>query len=95
MRVYNTGSGIMFCKKYPEAERVYENVNEKFKKIREFTFEQPANIAATITKLQMRSGKVSTPDEITKRLYTPSPTAFKKTRIIEKYKDLFAFDTEA
>jgi hypothetical protein len=87
--IFKTRSGNMYCKKHPEAEELYNQVNERFKRIREFTFENSDKVSTAISKLQEKHSKPATANDLVKRLYTPSPKFSKQSFMSEKYKILF------
>ena len=84
--IYKTKSGNMYCKKYTNTEKIYDNVNDKFRKIREFKFENSEKVNSVLSKLQTKYGKTG---DFVKRLYTPSPKTSKGMEITEKYRILF------
>lgn len=87
--IFKTKSGNMYCPRSVDTEKMYEQVNERFRKIREFKFENSEEVNGIMDKLHMKYGKRADANEVIKRLYTPSPPAHKNSHFIEKYKMLW------
>ncbi|OMJ89039.1 hypothetical protein SteCoe_8859 [Stentor coeruleus] len=87
--IFKTSSGNMYCPRLKVTDKMYDKVNERFKKIREFSFENSDEVKGLINKMQLKYGKRADTSEVTKRLYTPSPTAQKSNYITEKYRKLW------
>ncbi|OMJ86031.1 hypothetical protein SteCoe_12534 [Stentor coeruleus] len=87
--IFKTKSGNMYCPKNFDTEKMYEKANEKFRKIREFNFENSEVVNGIIEKLHMKYEKKADANEVIKRLYTPNPPIKKDNHFIKKYKMLW------
>ncbi|OMJ78741.1 hypothetical protein SteCoe_21384 [Stentor coeruleus] len=88
--IFKTKSGNMYCPRNADTEKMYEQVNERFKKIREFKFENSEEVNGIIEKLHIKYGKRADVNDVIKRLYTPSTPTKINNRFIEKYKILWS-----
>jgi hypothetical protein len=87
-----TPSGNMYCNKEKDVEQMYERVNQKFRRIRLFTFENTEDVKKVVEKSFLKNGKRVKSSEVTNRLYTPYPKPEKFSYITEKYKELWVQD---
>ena len=90
--IFKTPSGNMFCNKDRNIELMYERVNDKFRKIRLFNFDNSEQVKSIIDRSHSKSGKRVKSSEVTNRLYTPYPKTEKFSYITEKYKALWVQD---
>lgn len=86
--IYKTPSGNMYCGKDLESASMYDRINKKYKKIREFTFQPSEEVDNIMKKYNIRNNDRAKSREVTNRLYTPALKPKKSTYITEKYKEL-------
>lgn len=87
-QIYKTHSGIMVCKKQLKTEKSYEEANVKYKRVREFEFENEADVKDMIERIKDKK-RICSSREVVKRLYTPNPRVERFSKLSEKYKQLF------
>lgn len=89
LNIYKTPSGNMYCKKDITTSNMYDRINNKYRRIREFSFENSEDLNNIMSKYNIRNNDRAKSREVTDRLYTPVQKPKKSTYITEKYKELW------
>jgi hypothetical protein len=87
--VFQTNSGKLYCKRYPQAESMYEVVNQRSVKAREAYGELTDKINEMLEQKAIKPRISVSSSAITKRLYTPPPIIETSNHLIDKYKSLW------
>jgi hypothetical protein len=86
---FESNSGRFYCSKDVEAEDIYVNDLEKTNNVEKRYKDATNKINELLEKVNWKPKVARNSEEITRRLYTPSPTLKKANLIAEKYKELW------